>query len=124
MFRFITKNMHAYIDYPVALGLIVMPFILGVGASSPLALWLSVITGIAAFFLTLVTDHRTGVFRIVPYKVHLAVDFAVGVTFVLAAILLGFSGLDFWYFALLGLTVLAVVGLHKSESEALVNAAA
>ena len=50
--RFITKTIHAYLDYPVALGLMVMPFIIGLGTSSPLAFWLSVVTGGAAFVLT------------------------------------------------------------------------
>lgn len=120
--RFVTKTMHAYIDYPVALGLIAMPFILGIGQSNPMAFWLSVATGIAAFILTLITDHETGVFKVLPYKVHLAVDFAVGVVFVLAAFALGFSGLDFWYFAVIGLTVLAVVGLHKPDEAMLATA--
>jgi hypothetical protein len=122
MFRFVTKTMHAYIDYPVALGLIVMPFILGIGNSNPVAFWLSVATGIAALLLTFLTDHNTGVVRVVPYKLHLAVDFVVGLVFVLAPFLMGFTGLDFWYFTLLGLTVLAVVGLHKPEQAVLAAA--
>jgi len=95
MFRFVSKTMHAYIDYPVAISLIVMPSVLGIGASNPLAFWLSVVTGVSAFLLTLMTDHKTGVFRFIPYSVHLAVDFSVGVVFVLAAFVLALSGLDF-----------------------------
>ena len=49
--RFVTKEIHAYLDYPVAIALIALPFILGLGASSPMALYLSVATGIAAFGL-------------------------------------------------------------------------
>jgi len=116
MFRFVTKTMHAYLDYPVALGLIAMPFLLGIGSSNPLAFWLSVLTGVAALILTLLTDHKTGVLRVVPYKLHLAVDFSVGIVFVLAPVALGFSGLDYGYFLLIGLTVLAVVGFHKPET--------
>lgn len=36
--RFITRTIHAYLDYPVALGLIAMPFLFGLGAENPLAL--------------------------------------------------------------------------------------
>ncbi|MFY0617447.1 SPW repeat domain-containing protein [Shimia sp.] len=113
--RFITKTIHAYLDYPVALGLIAMPFLFGLGETAPLALWLSVITGVAAFVLTVLTDHHLGVIRILPYSLHLTVDAMVGVAFVAAPILLGFVGLDFWYYMGLGLTVLAVVGLHQPE---------
>ncbi len=72
--RFITKTVHSYIDYPVAISLIALPFVLGVGAMNPLARWLSIGTGIAAFVLTLFTDHQTGVFRVLSYPFHVAVD--------------------------------------------------
>jgi hypothetical protein len=113
--RFITKSIHAYLDYPVALGLIAMPFLLGLGQSNPLAMWLSVATGVAAFILTLLTDHHLGVVRVLSYKFHLSVDFLVGVVFVLAPFVLGFTGLDALYYWVLGGTVLVVVGLHKPE---------
>jgi hypothetical protein len=116
--RFITKSIHAYLEYPVAIALMVMPFLLGLGQSNPLALWLSVITGVAAFGLTVLTDHHLGLLRVLPYSLHLSVDFLVGVAFVFAPLVLGFVGLDFWFYMLNGLTVLAVVGLHKPEEGA------
>ena len=106
--RFVTKTVHAYIDYPVAASLTITPFVLGLGGSNPIALWLSVATGIAALVLTLLTDHRTGVFRILPYWFHLLVDRIVGATFVIAPFVLGFTGLDSWYYWLNGATVLLV----------------
>lgn len=113
--RFITKTIHAYLDYPVALGLILMPFLLGLGQSSPLAVTLSVVTGIAALILTVLTDHETGLVRVLPYKLHLAVDLAVGLVFVAAPFVLGFAGLDAAYFWVLGATVLVVVAAHKPD---------
>ena len=113
--KFITKTIHAYLDYPVAISLIVMPFVLGLGVSNPLAYWLSVVTGIAAFALTVLTDHHLGLLRVLPYSVHLAVDGMVGIAFVAAPILLGFAGFELWYYMVLGLTVLTVVGMHKPE---------
>lgn len=79
-FRFVTKTVHAYLDYPVALSLIITPFLLGLGKTNPLALWLSVATGVAAFALTFLTDHKTGVIRVLPYWLHVAVDRLVGAT--------------------------------------------
>ncbi|WP_299375438.1 hypothetical protein [uncultured Kiloniella sp.] len=113
--RFVTKNIHAYLDYPVAISLIVLPFILNLGSSHPVAMWLSVVTGVAAFILTLLTDHHLGVFRVLAYKFHLSVDFAVGALFVLIPFILGFSGIDAIYYWANGLAVLTVVGLHKSD---------
>ena len=113
--RFITKSIHAYLDYPVAFGLIAMPFLFGLGEGHILAFWLSLITGIAAFALTILTDHHLGVFRVLPYSLHLTVDGAVGIVFVATPLLMGFAGLEFWYYLALGLTVLLVVSMHKAE---------
>jgi hypothetical protein len=114
--RFVTKTIHAYLDYPVAASLVALPFLLGLGTSNPVARWLAVITGAAAFVLTFFTDHKTGVIRIIPYSVHLAVDFAVGVVFVIAPFALSFAGLDAWYYWVNGAAVLVVISLQKPEA--------
>ncbi|WP_299474605.1 hypothetical protein [uncultured Roseibium sp.] len=113
--RFVTKTIHAYLDYPVAIALIALPMVLGLGQSSPVAFWLSVVTGIAALALTILTDHETGLIRVVPYSFHLIVDFAVGVVFLAAPFVLGFKGIDFAYYIVNALAVLTVVSLHKPE---------
>jgi hypothetical protein len=93
----------------------VLPFVLSLGESNPLALQLSVATGVAALILTILTDHQTGLIRILSYKFHLTVDFAVAVVFIVAPFLLGFKGIDAYYYWANGAAVLAVVSLHKSE---------
>ena len=113
--RFVTKSLHAYLDYPVALSLVVGPTLLGLGSSHPAAFWLATITGVAALILTFLTDHHLGVLRVLPYGLHLAVDFAVGVVFVAAPLVLGFTGLDALYYWINGAAVLVVVALHKPE---------
>ncbi len=115
--RFVTRQIHAWIDYPVAISLMVMPFVLGLGTQNPIALWLSVVTGVAAFVLTLLTDHELGVFRVLPYWFHVAVDRLVGVTFVAAPLVFGFSGLDAgYYFANAAAVLLVTFVLNASES--------
>lgn len=114
--RFVSRDIHAFLDYPVAVSLMVVPFVLQLGSSNPLALWVAVGTGAAAFVLTLLTDHMLGVLRVLPYWFHLAVDFAVGVVFLAAPFALGFSGIDAWYYWANGAAVMFVVGLHKPET--------
>lgn len=121
--RFITPQVHAYIDYPVAIALIGLPFALGLGATNPLALWLSVATGIAAFFLTVFTDHQLGVVRVLPYWFHLAVDRLVGVTFLVAPFVLGFQGLEAWFYWANAAAVLAVTFLLNAPGDAEVRGA-
>ena len=113
--RFVTKRIHAFLDYPVAFALMALPFVLGLGDSSQVALYLSVVTGIAAFTLTLLTDHHLGIKRVIPYRVHLMVDFVVAIVFVLAPFLFSFEGIDAWYYWLNGGAVLLVVSMHKPE---------
>jgi hypothetical protein len=114
--RFVTKTIHAYLDYPVAIALIGLPFLLGLGDSSSLAFWLSIGIGAAAFVLTLLTDHHLGVLRVLPYGLHLAVDGVVGLVFLAAPFFLGFGGLDAIYYWVNGAAVVAVVSLDQSEN--------
>lgn len=113
--KFVTKRIHAFLDYPVAVALMGVPFLLGLGEVTPIALYLSVATGVAALCLTLLTDHHLGLYKIIPYKWHLYVDFAVGIFFVLAPFIFSFEGIDAYYYWLNGGAVLTVVSLHKSE---------
>ncbi|MEL6917099.1 MAG: hypothetical protein AAFO99_05140 [Bacteroidota bacterium] len=113
--KFITKRIHAFLDYPVAIALIALPFVLTLGNSNPLALQLSVATGIAAFVLTLLTDHHLGAFRVIPYKYHLIVDFLVAIVFLMAPFIFSFEGIEAYYYWVNGIAVLIVVGLHKPE---------
>ena len=113
--KLVTKQIHAYLDYPVAIALIGFPFLLGLGASNPLAFTLSVVTGVAALILTILTDHQTGIIRVIPYRIHLIVDFLVGLVFVLAPFIFSFEGLDAYFYWINGAAVLFVVSMHKAE---------
>ena len=113
--KFITKRIHAFLDYPVAIALIVLPFLLGLGKSNPLALQLSVATGIAALLLTILTDHHLGIIKVISYKIHLIVDFMVAIVFIVAPFIFSFEGIDAYYYWINGAAVLSVVSLHKAE---------
>ncbi len=115
--RVITRKIHAYLDYPVALALMVLPFVLQLGSSNPAALWLSVATGFAALILTVLTDHELGVFRVLPYSFHVAVDALVGVVFVITPFALGFAGIDAWFYWINGAAVLSVIAMSSPERE-------
>lgn len=73
-----------------------MPFVLSLGESNPAALYLSVMTGVAAFLLTVLTDHHLGVFRILRCKLHQAVDLAVCLTFLVVPSVFRFGCRFFW----------------------------
>src|SRR5262245_9432243 len=117
-FRFITKSIHAYfIDYPFAIVLIAAPFVLKLGQSGPVAMWLSVVVGVAALLLPALTDHPTGLVRIIPYWLHLWVDRAVGVVFVIAPFAFKFTGLDARYYWVLAAGVLLSTSVFNAPEE-------
>ncbi|CAN7753793.1 hypothetical protein [Rhizobium sp. LjRoot258] len=119
-FRFVTKSVHAYlIDYPVAIVLLVAPFFLKLGDSGPVAMWLSVITGVAALILPLLTDHPTGFIKIIPYPIHLWIDRAVGVAFLVAVSAFGFTGIDAWYYGVLGVAVLLTTSVFNAPERSI-----
>jgi hypothetical protein len=120
-FRFITRQVHAFLDYPVAISLMAMPFVLQIGAANPVARWLSVVTGVAAFVLTLLTDHELGVWRVLPYWFHVTVDRIVGVTFAIAPLALGFATIDSFYYWANAAAVLAVTFVLNAKKQNVSN---
>lgn len=115
--RFLTPNLHGIVDYLAAAALITMPFVLGLGESSPIAKWLAVATGFAVIVVSLLTDYKLAIARVLPFKGHLAIDTAAAITFLLAPSLFGFTGIDAWYYWLNAIAVFAVVGLSRTEDE-------
>jgi len=113
--RFVTKTMHSYLVYPVAAALIGLPLALRLGSSNPLALWLSVGTGVAALLLTILTDHKTGLIPVLPCSVHLVVDGLVGLVFLVAPFVFRFTGIDAGFYWFNAAAVLTVVSLQKPE---------
>jgi len=106
-FRIITKSIHTYlIDYPVAIVLMVAPFLLKLGKNSPVALWLSVVTRVTTLLPPALTDHPTGLVRVIRYWLHLWVDRASGVVSITAPSAFHFTGLDAWYYWVLAAAVL------------------
>jgi hypothetical protein len=94
--------------------LIAAPFGLKLGQS---AMWLSVVVGVAALLLPALTDHPTGLVRIIPYWLHLWVDRAVGVVFVIAPFAFKFAGLDAWYYWVLAAGVLLSTSVFNAPEK-------
>lgn len=121
--QFITRWIHAYfIDYPVAVALLVLPFLLGLGADNPWALRVSVVTGIAAFLLPVLTDHETGLIRIIPYWLHIWVDRLVGLVFLIVPFAFGFKGIDAWYYWVSAAAVLLATLVFNAPAQASIPA--
>lgn len=122
--RFLTPKIHGLVDYAAAAGLIVFPFVLGIGTSSPIAFWLSVVAGVAVISYSMLTGYTYSAVPMVPFKVHLVIDFVAAFGFALAPFALGFSGLDAGYYWALSAAVFFVVVVSQTEQETTVRSAA
>jgi len=113
-YKILTPALHGLLDYAAAAGLIVLPFLLDLGATSQLATWLSVVAGIGLVAYSLVTDYAFGVFRVLSFRLHLMLDVAAAVVFLAAPFVFGWSGLALGYYPVMGFGVLAVVALSTT----------
>jgi hypothetical protein len=114
-FRFITNSIHTFlIDYAV---LIVAPFLLKLGKSSPVALWLSVVNRATALLLPVLTDHPTGLVRVIRCWLHLWADRALGVVSITASSAFDFTRLDAWYYWVLAAAVLLTTSVLNAQGE-------
>lgn len=113
--KFLSSTLHGFVDYAAALALIIVPFVILPADSSPIAIWLSVAAGTALIIYSLITDYSASVRSLLPFKIHLLIDFVAGVTFIAAAFLLGFEGITFGYYIVMGVAVVLVVIVTKND---------
>ena len=86
----ISKNVHVIIDYPYAA---TVPFLPEAVEFDQLlkAKHLCRLLGVGALSYTLLTKAKWGLFKLLPFKQHLIIDFSVSVVAAAAPWLLGFS---------------------------------
>lgn len=114
--RFISPDVHGIIDYGAGAGLMVLPFVLGLGDSSGMALWLSVVIGAAVWVVSLLTDYKLSITKTIPFDGHLAIDLGAATLFMCAPFLFKFEGLDAYYYWVNAAVVYLVVSLTASKS--------
>ena len=99
-------KIYPHLPNPVAIVLMVAPILLKLGKSSPVALWLSVVIRVTALLLPALRDHPAGLVRVIRYWLHLWVDRALGVVFIIAPSAFHFTGRDAWYYCVLAAAIL------------------
>ena len=114
--RIISPDAHGVIDYGAGAGLMVLPFILGLGDSSNLAIWVSVIMGAAVWLVSALTDYKLALFRAIPFDGHLAIDLAAATLFMLSPFIFHFEGIDANYYLANAAIVYLVVALTASKT--------
>jgi hypothetical protein len=91
--RFISSRVHTYVGALVGVVLIVAPWILGF-ADVEAARWSAIGVGVFVLVNELVTTSPAAVLKIVPMRVHLALDVVTGLFLLATPFLFGFSDED------------------------------
>lgn len=114
--RFLSSTNHGIVDYVAGITLIIAPFILKLGSSNPLALWISVATGIVVIMVSLATKYHYGAFKLIPFGGHLTLDLLAATVFMLVPFLFELEGIDEAYFYINAVAVYLVVAVTASDS--------
>lgn len=96
----IDTKMHGYLDYLLGFLLIGIPFLFAVPDGVPSRLL--ILMGMATIVYSLMTDYELGLFKVIPVKVHLIIDFLSGLLLIAAPWLFGFADEIIWPFVILG----------------------
>ncbi|MDJ0929119.1 MAG: hypothetical protein QNJ73_15890 [Gammaproteobacteria bacterium] len=115
--RFVTPTLHGLLDYAAAIALIVLPLLLNLGATSALALWLSIAGGVGLIVYSLLTSYRFSIMGLLSFRTHLVLDLAAAAVFLLAPLVFGWSGIVAAYYFTMGAGVLLVVGVSTPEPQ-------
>ncbi len=104
--KFVTPNQHGVGDFLSAGGLIILPFLLSLGSAMT---WFSVGFGIFLISYSLLTKYAFGLWRILPFPGHLAIDWFDAFAFAVAPTLLNLHGWDAFYSYLVSVGVVSIV---------------
>lgn len=112
----IPTRIHGYIDYIVGALLIVAPFVLGF-ADGTAAQWVPVILGASAIAYSLATDYELGAVRVLPMRVHLALDMGSGALLAASPWLFQFADRIWWPHVLVGVMEIVIPLLTSPTPE-------
>ncbi|MEL7480625.1 MAG: hypothetical protein AAGJ29_03615 [Pseudomonadota bacterium] len=111
--KFIPATLHGFLDYAVAATLVAGPVLLGFQGP---ALMLAAAGGIGLFLYSLITDYSTSVQKILPFWLHLVIDFVAALVLIAAPYLFGFTGIEKLFYLVIGISVAAVVIVTNTDT--------
>lgn len=89
--RIIPAHVHGMLDYPVGILLLLVPNLLGFDDLGGPAVWVPRILGVAIIGMSLLTDYRPGLIRVIPMSLHVGVDIVASLFLALSPFIFGFS---------------------------------
>ncbi|WP_062015858.1 SPW repeat protein [Aureimonas sp. AU4] len=111
----IPTKVHSVIDYVYGILLIVAPFLIRFEAI-PAATWILVLAGAGALLYSLLTDYELGYFKLIPMRIHLALDVIAGAFLAVSPWLFGFADQIWWPHVVAGAISIIVPLLTSRQS--------
>lgn len=103
----INTTIHGLLDYLVGLLLIAAPWILGFDAPGSERTF-SITMGVIIISYSLLTRYEWGLLRVIPFKIHLLIDFLSGLLLLSSMWMLGTRS---WFFFAIGALTIIVTTL-------------
>ncbi len=108
---------HGIVDYVIGFLLLVAPFLVGFSDNEPArnSAW---VVGAAIILYSLATDYELGVFKLIPYRIHLGLDCVIGVFLATSPWLLDFSDRIAWPHVAFGLLEVGIALITRPATSA------
>jgi hypothetical protein len=114
--RFMSTFLHGIGDYLGGIVLVLSPYIFGF-ANGGVAQWLPMALGAVVLVYTMFTRFELGVIKIMPVRVHLALDGLGGLLLAVSPWLFGFAGVVFLPHLIFGLLEIGASLTTKLEPD-------
>jgi len=111
----ISTRIHGYLDYIVAIVLIVSPWLLGFAAGGA-ETWLPVGQGVLVIIYSLLTNYELGAFKVLTMRLHLVIDLAGAIVLAFSPWIFQFSDYTWAPHVVFGILEMLVVALSVSVS--------
>jgi hypothetical protein len=89
--RFIPSRIHGILDYIVGVLLLLAPEIFGFSQVGGAAVTIPRVIGVLILVQGVLTRYEMGLFKVLPFSFHLAMDYIVGIFLAGSPVLFGFS---------------------------------
>jgi len=114
--KFISRKMHAVMDYIMGVVLIAAPWLLGFANNEP-AKWSAVAVGVVMLVMSLMTDYEGGAIKAIPMRFHLGMDMIAGIFLAVSPWLLGFHDQVYLPHLILGILEIGAAMFTQRTSE-------
>lgn len=113
--RFIPRPIHGILDYLAGFLLLASPWIFGYVDEQPVSTDMAMIFGGGMMLYTALTNFELGLVRLLPFPVHLGLDFTMGLTLLGAPILFSIGGTPAVVFVIFGILELALAAMTRTK---------